>query len=183
MSFLTDFADQGVMLPLAVAMAVSLWLAGWPRAACAWTATVTATFAVIGAMKLAVFVYGPPAWLPSLLSPSGHTASAALVYGGSACLLAERTAFPVRALLVAGAFAGAIGFTRVALTVHTAPDVLAGAAIGIAGALILSRLAGERPRQLRTAIPLSVALSVLIGFHGLHIYANSWLHQLAEPLK
>jgi membrane-associated phospholipid phosphatase len=183
MHFLTDFADQAVVLPLALAMAVSFWLAGWPRAAIAWSVSIIVTFGVVAVAKLLVFAYGPPALLPLLLSPSGHTASAALVYGGLACLLTGRAPLSVRMLIAACLFAATIGLTRVALRVHSAQDVLVGAAIGIVGTTLLAALAGERPQRLRLVIPIGVAASVLVGFHGLHMPAEDWLHELAEPLK
>ncbi|MCW3475589.1 hypothetical protein OL599_13475, partial [Rhodovastum sp. RN2-1] len=111
MLFVTDFADQAVVLPLAVAIALSLWLAGWGRGALAWCAAIAATFAAVGALKLAVFAFGAPPVLPDLRSPSGHTAAAALVYGGLAALLAAQARWRARTLAIAALCAATIGAT------------------------------------------------------------------------
>ncbi len=42
MNFLTDFADQAVVLPFALVVAVALGVAGWWRGAFAWIAGVGA---------------------------------------------------------------------------------------------------------------------------------------------
>ena len=40
MTFLTDFADQAVLLPVAAGVAIMLLLLGWRRGALAWTVAV-----------------------------------------------------------------------------------------------------------------------------------------------
>ena len=181
MQFVTDFADQAVVLPLVLVTAAAMWLGGWGRGALAWSLVCGATLGLVGAAKLIVFAYGPFAGLPLLLSPSGHTASAALVYGGFAGLLfagpRPRFLAPIAALL-----AGGIGISRVMLGLHTLPDVLVGAAIGLAGAIALEASAGRRPEHFRRVVPLAVGGAVLIGFHGLHLPAEPWLRLLAERL-
>ena len=52
MSFITDFADQALILPLVLAVAVSLLLQGWRRGAGAWLLAVFMTFAVMVGLKL-----------------------------------------------------------------------------------------------------------------------------------
>jgi len=42
--FVTDFADQAVVLPLALAIGVTLAVFGWSRAALAWVVAVGAIF-------------------------------------------------------------------------------------------------------------------------------------------
>ncbi|MDE2007851.1 MAG: PA-phosphatase, partial [Rhodospirillales bacterium] len=82
MTFLTDFADQAVVLPLWLAIGAVLALSGWRRGAAAWLIAVGATLAAVGIGKLAGISCGPP-WLRS---PSGHTAAAGVVAGGLAVL-------------------------------------------------------------------------------------------------
>ena len=50
MTFLTDFADQAVILPLALAIGIALLMQGWRRGAAAWAAAVFATFAAMLAL-------------------------------------------------------------------------------------------------------------------------------------
>jgi membrane-associated phospholipid phosphatase len=185
MQFLTDFADQAVVLPLAVAVGVALLLAGWRRGALAWAVTVAGTLAAMLVAKVAVIDCG---FLPfaDLRSPSGHTASAAVVYGGLIALLLPEPARTARrlltALLPAAACAAMFGATRIALHVHTWSDVVAGACLGIAGALALARLAGARPQGVRAAVPVAAALAVAVLFHGSHLHAEERIDRLSCPL-
>jgi undecaprenyl-diphosphatase len=67
--------------------------------------------------------------------PSGHAATAVVLYGGLGLLLAERSSSRLRAFAwLAGAalLALAIGASRVLLNVHFVSDVAAGFAVGLA---------------------------------------------------
>lgn len=191
MQYLTDFADLAVVLPFAVAIGVSLLWAGWRRGALAWATVVPATLAsvLIGKMLVA----GCGAYLPlhaslyhGLKSPSGHTASAAVVYGGLLSLLLPEPRRGLRrpfvAVLLAGLFATIVGGTRLALHVHTRTDVVAGAALGIAGAMVLARLAGPRPEKLKLGRPLAFALLIVLLLHGSHLRAESQIDRISHIL-
>ncbi|MDA8248626.1 MAG: phosphatase PAP2 family protein [Rhodospirillales bacterium] len=188
MQFLTDFADLAVVLPLAVAVGVALLASGWPRGALAWAVVVPATLLTVLLAKLVVAACGT--YLPfhglydGFRSPSGHTASAAVVYGGLLSLLLPEPrrglSRPFAAIAIAGVVAVLFGGTRLALHVHSRSDVLAGAALGIAGALVLARFAGPRPSRLRVAIPLAVALAVVLLFHGRHLRAEDQIDRVSH---
>jgi membrane-associated phospholipid phosphatase len=79
---------------------------------------------------------GSPIRLPHSSSfPSGHAATAVVLYGAIGLLLAERACSRLRAvgwLVAAAAVALAIGWSRVLLNVHFVSDVLAGFAVGLA---------------------------------------------------
>ena len=67
--------------------------------------------------------------------PSGHAATAVVLYGALGILLAERARSPIRAaawLAAAVAIALAIGTSRILLNVHFVSDVAAGFAVGLA---------------------------------------------------
>ena len=67
--------------------------------------------------------------------PSGHAATAVVLYGALGLLLAERARSPIRAaawLAAATIIALAIGTSRVLLNVHFVSDVAAGFAVGLA---------------------------------------------------
>jgi undecaprenyl-diphosphatase len=79
--------------------------------------------------------HGSPIALPHSYSfPSGHAATAVVLYGALGLLLAEQSRSRLRAV---GWFAGAavlalaIGASRVLLNVHFVSDVLAGFAVGL----------------------------------------------------
>ncbi len=184
MLFVTDFADLAVVLPLALAVALALLLTGWRRGALAWALVVPATLAAVLLAKLLVAACWGLLPFHGLRSPSGHTASAAVVYGGLLALLLPEPARgarrPFAALLLAALFAVLFGGTRLALHVHTRSDVLAGALLGVAGALVLARLAGPRPARLRVALPLAAALAVVLLFHGDHLRAEDQIDRVSH---
>jgi membrane-associated phospholipid phosphatase len=179
MQFVSDFGDQAVILPLAVAVGLALLLAGWRQGAVAWVLAVAGTLAAVLLGKILATACVHVLAIADLRSPSGHTASAAMVYGGLIALLLPEPPRGLRrwmaAFVLAAAFAVVFGGTRLALHVHTPADVVAGACLGIAGALALSRLAGPRPEGVRAAMPLAAALAVALLLHGRHLHAEEMI--------
>jgi len=184
--FLTNFADQAVILPLVVVTGMTLLLVGWWRGALAWFFAVPATLGVVLVGKLSTIACQnllPPI---GLFSPSGHTASAAVVYGGVLALLLQRSGRRgglVVALVCATLVAGVFGFTRVALSVHTMADVVAGGLIGTAGVMALAWLAGPRPALPRAWIGLSATVVlVALLFNGRHVYAEMHISRVSQQI-
>lgn len=96
LTFLTDFGDQAVILPLVSVVALVLWAQRRWRVAAAWLLAIPAVLGTVLVLKIACYACGwlVPALGPgglALRSPSGHAASAAVAYGGLAALLAART--------------------------------------------------------------------------------------------
>lgn len=174
MQTLTDLADQAVMLPLILAVGLTLLATGRGRAARAWTLAVPGTLAAVLVLKLA-FLACAPAWPGlALRSPSGHAAAAAVVCGSIAWLLGARWAW-----LVALAAGAVIGASRIALDVHSPTEVALGAAVGLLGVLAFTGLAGSQPpRASRWPLVAAMAL-VLAGFHGRHLGAEAGIVELA----
>jgi membrane-associated phospholipid phosphatase len=167
MQFLTDFADQQVILPLTLLLALALAVAGWRRGALAWLAGTLATLGCVTVLKVAFIACGWR-WTDGVLnSPSGHAASAALCYGGFA-LLVLRPSGAARAalLLVPPLLAVLVGVSRVVLHQHTPAEAVLGGAIGTAGAFLLPLLAGPPPQHLPLGRVLLPALVVLALLHG-----------------
>ncbi len=183
MQFLTDFADQAVILPLTFATALGISLGGWKQGAVAWLLAIFATLAAVGAAKLAVFVFGPPARLPLLLSPSGHAASAPLLYGGLAWALLPGRAGRWASVAVGIAACLAIAGTRVGLDQHTVADVVVGSLFGLAGFAALCLALGTPPEPYRRWGTVALAGATLVGFHGLRMPAEPWLRYVAEWLR
>ena len=183
MWFITDFADQAVILPVALSIAISLWRIGWARAIRPWVLCCGATLGTLGAAKLAVFALGPLPLLPLLDSPSGHTASTAIIWGGLAILLLPPHHRLKTGLPAAAALTTLIAATRLALHVHTIPDVLAGAIIGLAGTTILALTLDLPPapfRRLRLVVgPLIVAALL----HGQRLPAEPILRAIGAALR
>ncbi len=176
MRFLTDFADQAVVLPVVAAVAIALAALGWRRGALAWIAATAITFVVILLLKLG-FLGCAPVFAPwALRSPSGHTAAAAVVAGGLVAVLAGRLA----AVLLASALAAlAIGLSRLELGLHSPPEVAIGALIGLAGAVALARFAGPPPRA-RPVPLLAIAAAVALLLHGMHLPAEAAIARAAH---
>ena len=184
MKFLTDFADQAVVLPLAATIAIMLLLLGWWRGALGWAAAVPGTLAIV--LSLKIVFYACHAVLPDwgIRSPSGHTASATVVYGGLLALLGARGVGGTARHLLLMAFAALlvallVGFSRVDLGAHTVPDVLVGGAVGLLGATLFVLLAGKPPVRLRLW-PLAVAVVVVaVLFHGSELHAEEAIQRMA----
>lgn len=177
--FVTDFADQAVVLPVSLAMLAALCLLGWRRAAIAWGLGVAGTLGATLLLKLMVMACGIGDAL-GLLSPSGHTAGAACIYGGAIALLVRgRWRGILAAALAAAAVAAVIGLTRLLLRVHTPADVWVGGALGAAGAAALRAAAGPRPAGLALWRLGAAALATMLVFHGRRLDAEPRLRWAA----
>jgi membrane-associated phospholipid phosphatase len=175
MQFLTDFADQAVILPVALAIGLALLAQDWWRGAFAWGVTIIGTFAVMLILKLLLIPCGGTA----IHTPSGHVAAATVVTGGLAAMLRRRRGLVLPVALVA---AIVIGASRLLLEAHTWPEVVVGALVGIAGAELMPRLAGETPPGIRLRPLLLIAVFVAFVFHGLHMPAEAEIHSAAWRL-
>ena len=161
--FVSDFADAAVILPLVGLL--------WPvlgRAGTRWVLACMLTLGGILLLKAVCFRLTGP-WP---FSPSGHTASAAIVYGGLAwVLLRPRLGRAVPALLAVAAV-GLIGWTRLQLGAHSVAEVAAGAAIGAAG---FAWLAWRTPELSRMWPVMAVTVLVWTALHGQSLGIEEWL--------
>lgn len=175
MRFLTDFADQAVILPMVLAVAVALAVQGWRRGAWAWLLVVGVTFVTMLGLKLTFLacssLFGPM----DIRSPSGHVAAATVVSGSLAAMLTRRSTGVLPAAILA---ALVIGLSRVWLGMHSLPEVGLGAVIGLAGAMALPRLAGAAPPLRVTPLVLTIVL-IAVLFHGLHMPAEAAIRRTA----
>ena len=74
--FLTDFADQAVILPLVLAIGIALLIQGWHRGAAVWWLAVFVTFTMTLALKLVFLACSANLGTPGIHTPSGHVAAA-----------------------------------------------------------------------------------------------------------
>jgi membrane-associated phospholipid phosphatase len=173
--YLTDFADQAVILPLVLATAIALAMQGWRRGAVVWLLVVAATFAATLALKLMFLACSPLFGPMDVHSPSGHVAAATVVAGGLAAMLSRRRA---SILPVAVLAALVIGISRLVLGMHSVPEVVLGALIGLSGAGALLRFAGTPPRF--SVAPLATVIVIVAAlFHGLHLPAEAAIRHTA----
>ena len=178
--FVTDFADEAVLLPLATGVALLFAVLGWRRGAIAWVAAVGGAMATMLLLKL-VFIACGPCWFgDALSSPSGHTAAGTAVYGGLAGLLLRRYG-PWPRLLAAACIAVVIAVSRLALSLHTGPEVLLGGLVGTAGAMLFVRAAGA-PARVRSWQLAALACAAGVALHGLHLPAELSIRRAAFDL-
>ncbi len=179
MRFLTDLADQAVILPLIAVIAATLGLQGWRRGAIAWLLATCGTFGIMLVLKLICMGCGGTLGLTRITSPSGHAASAALVCGGlAACFIASMPVTLISALI--GAVV--IGATRVGLGVHTLEEVIIGGLVGSTGAVALARLAGQPPRL--RAWPLMLAMLVVVAsLNGTRLPAETTIRHASALIR
>jgi membrane-associated phospholipid phosphatase len=173
--YITDFADQAVLLPVVLAICLALVIQGWKRGALAWAVTIVGTFSVMLLLKIVLI----PCGAAELHTPSGHVAAATVVAGGLAATLRRRRSIALPVSLLA---AGIIGTSRLVLGMHTWPEVVMGSLVGIAGALIMPRLAGDPPPGINVWRLASIAMLVAVVFHGLHMPAEAEIHSTAWRL-
>lgn len=188
--FLTDFADQAVILPLLAVTAVILLLQRRWHLAFAWSLAIAAVLGTLLVLKVACSACGwlVPAFGPTELdlhSPSGHAAASAVTYGALVALLAGvRPGLPSRALALTTALAVAIliGLTRLQLGAHSLAEVLLGASVGIAGAAAFVYFAGADPAGSRNRSVLFGAVLVVTVFHGHHLPAEAVIQDTAGDM-
>jgi membrane-associated phospholipid phosphatase len=168
-TFITDFGDPGVLLPVATAVFTLLLLLGQRRIAMAWLLMLATGFGLILALKLTFASCVPPSLLAEIHTPSGHTASATLIYGGLIALLGGGLSLT---LVASFGFATLIGTSRLFLHLHSAAETAIGGAVGMLGiTLFAAALPGvsvvdSRPRHL-VILPI-IGVSLALALHGVH---------------
>lgn len=179
--FVTDFADQAVILPAAALIAVLLASGGWRRGALAWSIAIVGTFSLMLVLKLGFGACGYLIGNGDIESPSGHTAAAGVFYGGIFAYLTEwlfgRTLFSLLAILVVVVL---VGVSRVVLGAHTVAEALVGALVGSIAALMMVRGAGPPPEKGRRLAALLLPACLLIFLlHGIRLPAEAAIRQYA----
>ena len=178
MEFLTDFADQAVMLPVFAMVAVGLAISGWYRGLLAWLFAVGGALGAIGLLKYLFYACGSVLGSTGIHSPSGHTGATAAIYGGGLLLLLRGQVRTVWLVAIPILLAIVIGFSRVQVGAHVPLETVVGGAVGLIGAALLVLLAGPRP-ALRTWPIATAALVTIIVCHGLRFDAENIVHHFA----
>jgi membrane-associated phospholipid phosphatase len=183
----SDFADQALILPLAVGTGLLLAVSGWRRGAFAWTAAIGTTLVLVLLLKLRFFACGHIFDETARGNPSGHTAAAAAVYGGLTGLVVgaiwDNMRWSLSAAVLTGAmFAVVIGQSRLLLDRHTMAEVVVGAVIGIGGAAGFVVLAGSPPHAVRVGRIVGTGIVLIAFLHGFRLSAESMISSMAPHL-
>jgi len=178
--FVTDFADQAVILPLAASVVFGFAVSGWRRGALGWGSAVAGTLVVMLVLKLALIPCGHLLPIRGLRSPSGHTAGAALVYGSLFGIWVRLKTGTARwTAPVALVFDLVIGGTRLALGVHSPIEVLVGGTVGLVGAILAVLLAGPPPTQFGFRSVAIAMVVIVVIFHGFRFPAEIEIERLS----
>jgi membrane-associated phospholipid phosphatase len=183
---ISDLGDLAVLLPLSLALTLTLWRFESRRAATGFAAALLACLSLMFLLKLAFASCGL-AWHSSIRSPSGHAGLSTLVYG--ACAAVARTHATRRwrpALIPAGLLLlSAIAVSRVLLHYHSTAEVAIGIAVGAAMLTAFARDYGNQtphpPVKLQVLLALC-SLAIGLGF-GVRLQAESWVLGLGLELR
>ncbi|AOX16605.1 hypothetical protein A0U89_05120 [Kozakia baliensis] len=187
--WLTDFGDQGIVLPTSVLIMLVLLWSRWWRGAIFWCALVLSVLGIMAVLKLAFGACGWEASWLNINSPSGHTAAFTMLYGGLICLYARWCSSVWQAGIVALAIAILAACSRLHLHYHTLPETVTGGVVGVTGVCMFRSQIGTPPRLPRL-VPALIFLAILVVQHGnrlpaerqIHSFAALWLRASICPL-
>lgn len=182
---LSNFADQAVIMPLAVAIGIFLLVIRWNRGAFAWAIGIGGTLLTVVIAKLFFYIVGNH--LPfgiNLHSPSAHSAAGAVVYGGLVTLLLRRGRAGIKTALVSsGIFALIFSITRLTLGVHTRSEVVLGSFFGMLGTATFVYIAGRKARKFNPIYLLIIASLIIFSEHGKMFYGEVIIRHASEMIK
>jgi membrane-associated phospholipid phosphatase len=185
-TFVTDFGDSAVTVPLALSTLIFMISACQRRLAFGWVLAIGGCAVAIGALKLVCGACGPWLAFADIVSPSGHTAMSTAVYGSLALLVGTRLSPRRRILLmiVAGAAIAGIALSRVVLHHHTPAEIAIGLIVGV-GAVAVFR--AELRQHEAAALPFKWLLlcgaAVVAAMHGRQWTIEPAVHRLAWDFR
>lgn len=176
--WVTDFADQAIVLPTSLCVLLFLLLSRCWQTALAWTVTMGGVLGVMLVLKLGIGACGPALGMGALDSPSGHTASATMLYGGIATILFPRLSTTLRFML-AVAVGLLFGASRVVLHDHSVIEVVIGGIVGLGGLGIFMHFKGLGPSRLPRLWFMLVIAGLAIFEHGHRMTVEYRIHSFA----
>ena len=185
-TFVTDFGDSAVTLPLGALTVIFLLASGWRRGAFAFLLAIGSAGLAIGLLKLLLVSCGRPLVGASLTDPSGHVAMSTATYGSLALALGRSLPIRLRPWLVAAAalLVAGIAVSRVLLLAHSPAEVAVGLVVGILSTLLFRAAlgSGEAP-PLRLAWFALGATSVAAAMHGTRWPIEQWIKAIAHLIR
>ena len=186
LEFITNLGDAAVTLPLLATTIAYLFWRHWPRAAVLLGAYGAACALSLALLKVLFSSCFAASLMPSLHSPSGHTAMSAMTYCAIAGLTAKRLRHD-RAMLAWGAallLVGTIAVSRTTLLAHSPLEVMVGLVVGLSYTALFTRAVGPPPPSfLDAGWLLALAAAVLIITLGAHFQIESMLQEVAAGLR
>jgi membrane-associated phospholipid phosphatase len=183
---ITNFGDSACMVPAAAVVAALLWAGGARRAALLWLLTLTGGAAIVAVSKMAFLGWGIGIAAWDFTGISGHAMLATYVFIGTADLV-TRSASPglrVTALALAAGGAVAVAISRLALGVHSIPEIAAGCLLGAVTVFgFVQGTRGDRPLAFSRTKMAMALLTVMIVLHGEQAPAQQWLAAAAIRLS
>jgi membrane-associated phospholipid phosphatase len=183
---ITDLGDSALLLPASLALCAYLWFGGWHRTALTLACSLAACGILTAAAKIGFQACGHEITGFAIRSPSGHTAFSTTVYGCGALLLGAGRSHGMRIAigLATAALIAAIAVSRILLHAHTASEVAAGMAIGLA-CVALFQLRTAAPPQIapRWRLLLATFAMLVVLTHGEHLNAEEIIRHIALHLR
>lgn len=181
MQLVSNFGDIAVLLPASLGLIAFLAWIGSRRDAAAYAAAMATCLTAALIAKLAFALCGGNAPVLGVESPSGHAAFGTTFYGCLAALFGTGRTIARRLALYGGATALvlAIGASRVALEVHTAPEIVIGVLIGLVSIALFNTLR-VAPERLELSSQTVVRMSPFAVLYALCLLLLAG-HWTAEP--
>lgn len=184
--FVTDCGDSAVTVPLALLALIFLLMAGARRLALFWLLTIGGCAGAIALLKLAFGVCGQRIAIAHIVSPSGHTAMSAAVYGSLALLVGAALRPRYRRLLLFAAAIAVVGIalSRVVLHEHNVAEIVLGLIVGgTAVAVFHAVLAFEETPALPLGWFVLSIVALIAAMHGARWMVEPVMQALARALR
>jgi len=185
--FATDFGDSAVILPLVIFVAAYLAILLQPRTAAAWllaTGSCGVTIALIKVLLRSCIPHAVESG--AIVSPSGHTAMSAVVYGSFVVLTTQKLSrWPKSVLFILTAISvAAIGLSRIMLTAHNIGEVTVGFVVGTLAAVgFWLFMRQEAPLSLHFRWFVAASTGMVVLMHGVRWPIENALRTIATLIR
>jgi undecaprenyl-diphosphatase len=184
--FITDLGDAARLLPASLLLTGYLVYLRSLRAAVILVSTLAVCAAATLLLKVGLSVCGLETHELALTSPSGHASMSTAFYASFAIMFSVERGTWARATLMAvsAGVVAAIAISRVLIQAHSAVEVAAGLAIGLASVGWFGhRYFRQAPAWLPWPPVLAAALLLLLATQGWHLRLEDQVQQLAAWLN